>query len=158
MSETSGTVHHFRTSTAAPTSSPAPPQHIQSINEFSARHTYELFAEIKETMEKNGGGGYNGGMEARIAKLEALMETVQADISSIKTSITENYDKVFKVICGAFLLGLTGLVISYFALSAEIKSNNDKVHSMHLEIKDSIHDLSSSIQQSNTATQNPSAP
>ena len=63
---------------------------------------------------------YDGGMEARVAKLEASMEYVQRDIGEIKTDIREIKEHArtdFRVLFGALIvtaLGLAGLMAKGF--------------------------------------------
>lgn len=40
-----------------------------------------------DTLKHGGGGGTSGGMEARLAKLEAHMEHVLADVSALKADV-----------------------------------------------------------------------
>lgn len=64
--------------------------------------------------------GDNGGMEARIAKLETAMEYVQRDLGEIKTDIRQIKDHArtdFRMLFGALIavaLGLAGLMAKGF--------------------------------------------
>lgn len=72
----------------------------------------------------SGGDGYNGDMEARVAKLEAGIEYIQRDISELKgelrtvnTAITSIRTTDFRIIFGAIIfvaLGLAGLMAKGF--------------------------------------------
>ena len=71
----------------------------------------------------NGGNGespHNGGMEARVAKLEAAMEFVQRDLGDIKTDIREIKRDArgdFRLLFGALItvaLGLAGMMAKGF--------------------------------------------
>jgi hypothetical protein len=43
----------------------------------------------KPALHSGGGGGTSDGMEARVAKLEAVVEHIQKDIAEIKTDVRE---------------------------------------------------------------------
>lgn len=54
--------------------------------DISSHRNYRPFG---RALAGDGGGTHDGGMEARLAKLEASMEHVQEDIRDIKTDIRE---------------------------------------------------------------------
>lgn len=62
----------------------------------------------------------NGGMEARIAKLEATMEHVQSDVAELKADVRElrrDLSTDFRILFGAVIavaLGLAGLMAKGF--------------------------------------------
>ena len=66
------------------------------------------------------GGGNNGAMEARVAKLEASMEYIQREIGEIKTDVRQIKDHArtdFRMLFGALIavaLGLAGLMAKGF--------------------------------------------
>lgn len=74
--------------------------------------------------DKRGGGGDDGGMEARIAKLEAAQEFIQRDVKELKddvravrADITAIRTTDFRLIFGAIIavaLGLAGLMAKGF--------------------------------------------
>jgi hypothetical protein len=74
--------------------------------------------------DAGGGGGDNGAMEARLAKLEAAQEFIQRDIKelkdgvrAIKGDITAIRTTDFRIIFGALIavaLGLAGLMAKGF--------------------------------------------
>ncbi len=45
------------------------------------------FSTVAHPLEKGGGGGNDGGMEARVAKLEAAVEYIQKDVAEIKSEL-----------------------------------------------------------------------
>lgn len=45
------------------------------------------FSTIGRPLEKGSGGGNDGGMEARVAKLEATAEYIQRDVAEIKADL-----------------------------------------------------------------------
>lgn len=67
-----------------------------------------------------GGGGNNGGMEARIAKLEASVEYIQTDIASIKQDVRDiraDMRSDFRLLFASLIavaLGLAGLMAKGF--------------------------------------------
>lgn len=71
-----------------------------------------------------GNGGDNGGMEARVAKLESAVEFIQRDISDIRTDIKEMRGDIssirttdFRILFGAIVtvaLGLAGIMAKGF--------------------------------------------
>lgn len=71
-------------------------------------------------VDRGTGGGDNGGMEARVAKLEAAMEHVQQDLGEIKLDIREikrDARTDFRVLFGAIIalgIGLAGLMAKGF--------------------------------------------
>lgn len=75
-------------------------------------------------IERSGGGGYDGGMEARIAKLESDVEFLKRDVSEIKGDIKELRGEImgvrttdFRITFAAIIgvaLGLAGLMAKGF--------------------------------------------
>lgn len=68
--------------------------------------------DMKKSFTKGGGGGDNGDMEARIAKLESTVEYVQRDISEIKADIKDIRTTMrsdFKWLLGVYAAGILGL-------------------------------------------------
>jgi len=67
-----------------------------------------------------GGPGDNGGMEARVAKLEAAVEHIQRDISDLKTDVRGlrgDARSDFRTLFGALIvvaLGLAGIMAKGF--------------------------------------------
>jgi hypothetical protein len=68
----------------------------------------------------SGGGGTSGGMEARVAKLEAGIEFIGREITEIKNdvrSLRDNARTDFRVLFGAIIvaaLGLAGIIAKGF--------------------------------------------
>lgn len=68
----------------------------------------------------SGGGGYDGGMEARVAKLESTTEYIQRDISELKEdvrSIRKDMNLDFRLTWVGIItlgLGLAGLLAKGF--------------------------------------------
>lgn len=81
-------------------------------------------AEELERLATNGGGGDNGGMEARIAKLESSVEFMQRDIGEVKTDLKEIRRDItsvrttdFRLLFGAIIavaIGLAGIMAKGF--------------------------------------------
>ena len=75
---------------------------------------------LEQNIDVGGGGGNNGGMEARVAKLESSVEYIQRDIGEIKTDIKEiraDMRSDFRLLFGATIvttLGLAGLMAKGF--------------------------------------------
>lgn len=75
-------------------------------------------------VDGRGGGGDDGGMEARIAKLEAQVENLRSDVAEVKGDVRELRRDVagirttdFRLIFGAIIavaLGLAGLMAKGF--------------------------------------------
>lgn len=66
----------------------------------------------KGTVAQDGEPPDNGGMEARVAKLEAAMEYVQRDMGEIKQDIREIKQDArtdFRVTWGALIVGFLGI-------------------------------------------------
>lgn len=90
------------------------------------RVIYPSFADLEaaitnlERFDDHGGGGNNGGMEARVAKLEASVEHIQQDLAELKTdtrAIRDKVDNHFLILGGmiiAAVLGLAGLMAKGF--------------------------------------------
>jgi hypothetical protein len=68
-------------------------------------------------LQSGGGGGTSGGMEPRVAKLEASVENIQRDIADIKTDVRE------------FRNGIGGLNVSVATMTERVS---------HLPTKDFI--------------------
>jgi len=65
------------------------------------------------SLEKRGEPPYDGGMEARIAKLETALEFVQRDIGELRTDVRAIRTTDFRILFGAIItvaLGLAGLM------------------------------------------------
>lgn len=75
---------------------------------------------IEDALQGGGQPPYDGGMEARVAKLEAAMEYVQRDLGEIKTDIREikrDARTDFRALFGALIvvaLGLAGMMAKGF--------------------------------------------
>lgn len=79
---------------------------------------------IVKNFDGGDGGGYDGGMEARISKLETTVEYIQRDIKelkedvrSIRTDITGIRTTDFRLLFGAIIavaLGLAGMMAKGF--------------------------------------------
>lgn len=78
-------------------------------------------------VDPGGGGGDNGGMESRVAKLEAVAEHMQRDLSDIKSivrghdakfdSMRDRQERDFRILFGAIIavaLGLAALMAKGF--------------------------------------------
>jgi len=75
-------------------------------------------------VDGDGGGGDDGGMEARVAKLEAIVEHVQQDIAELKADVRNVRNDItgirttdFRILFGAIIavaLGLAGLMARGF--------------------------------------------
>ena len=92
------------------------------------------FASFRSQVESGGNPPYDGGMEARIAKLEATMEHVQRDVTEIKTilrgqegkfdgmrdrmdGVRDRMERDFRLLFGVIItvaLGLAGLMAKGF--------------------------------------------
>lgn len=64
--------------------------------------SHEIFTDWKQAREaaqlkSSGGGGTSDGMEGRIAKLEAHMETVRSDIGSLKADVRDVRDRMTRL-------------------------------------------------------------
>lgn len=72
------------------------------------------------TLKSGDGGGTFGGMEARVAKLEALSEAVARDLADLKSDVRElrrDARTDFRTLFGALIavaLGLAGLLAKGF--------------------------------------------
>ena len=81
-----------------------------SVHDFKTRQH-----STQPTSPVDGGGEppYDGGMEARIAKLETAMEYVQRDITELKIDVRAIRTTDFRILFGAIItvaLGLAGLM------------------------------------------------
>ena len=68
-------------------------------------------------VDLGGGGGDNGGMEARVAKLETAVEYIQRDIAELKEDVRAIRTTDFRLTFGAIIfvaLGLAGLMAKGF--------------------------------------------
>lgn len=76
--------------------------------------------DLARRLERRGEPPYDGGMEARVAKLEASMEFVQRELTDIKgdtREIKKDARADFRVLFGAIIvatLGLAGLMAKGF--------------------------------------------
>lgn len=83
--------------------------------------------EAESPFDGTTGGGDNGGMEARVAKLEASMEFAQRELGEIKTTlrghdgkfdgVRDRMERDFRILFGAMIaatLGLAGLMAKGF--------------------------------------------
>ena len=80
--------------------------------------------DITKRLPPGGDGGDNGGMEARVAKLESAVEFIQRDIGELKPDIKEMRGDItsirttdFRILFGAIIavaLGLAGLMAKGF--------------------------------------------
>lgn len=64
-------------------------------------------------VDQSGGGGDNGGMEARVAKLEAASEYIQRDIAEIKSdlrTLAAKVDSHFLILAGMIIAATLGVV------------------------------------------------
>lgn len=75
-------------------------------------------------IDRGGDGGDDGGMEARIAKLEASVEHIRSDTAEVKSALVRQADKIdairttdFRLLFGAIIavaLGLAGIMAKGF--------------------------------------------
>ncbi|MCO5129770.1 MAG: hypothetical protein M9932_04305 [Xanthobacteraceae bacterium] len=89
--------------------------------DFSARDHWRAEQEKRLSgLRAGGGGGTSGGMEARVAKLEATLEHIGREMSDIKVDVRTLRDNArtdFRVLFGAIIavaLGLAGLLAKGF--------------------------------------------
>jgi len=74
----------------------------------------------QDRLKSGGGGGTSGGMEPRVAKLEAAVEHIQRDTTDIKTDVRTLRDNArtdFRVLFSAIIvvaLGLAGMMARGF--------------------------------------------
>lgn len=52
------------------------------------------FSRVARPLESGGGGGNDGGMEARVAKLESTVEYIQRDIAEMRSSTAKMVDEL----------------------------------------------------------------
>jgi hypothetical protein len=93
-----------------------------AVHEFKPRNGFG--AASARSVDTGGGGGDDGGMEARIAKLEAAQEFIQRDVKELKddvravrTDITAIRTTDFRLLFGAIIavaLGLAGMMAKGF--------------------------------------------
>ncbi|WP_342643475.1 hypothetical protein [Rhodoligotrophos ferricapiens] len=57
----------------------------------------EEAASLSKPLPKGGGGGTFGGMEARIAKLEASVESIQGTLSEVRGSVRSQLDVITEI-------------------------------------------------------------
>lgn len=76
--------------------------------------------DVREALPKGGGSGYDGGMEARVAKLEALAEstdrrltTVEQDIRGLRSDQRQDFRITWGGLIAA-VLALAGLMAKGF--------------------------------------------
>ena len=84
---------------------------VSEMPEYKQKEALERME--KRQLQKGGQPPYDGGMEARIAKLETAMEYVQRDISELKTDVRAIRTTDFRILFGAIItvaLGLAGLM------------------------------------------------
>lgn len=84
----------------------------------------ERNADIPRRLAKDDGGGNDGGMEARVAKLEAVAEHLRRDVDDLRADVKELRRDVhgirttdFRLIFGAIIavsLGLAGIMAKGF--------------------------------------------
>ena len=80
-----------------------------------------------DPIDRRGGGGDDGGMEARVAKLEAAVEHIDKDVGEIKSllrghdgkfdGVRDRMERDFRILFGAIIavaLGLAGLMAKGF--------------------------------------------
>jgi hypothetical protein len=73
-----------------------------------------------QPIDPTGGGGDDGGMEARIAKLEAAVSHIERDVSELRQDVREikrDQRADFRLMFGAIIavaLGLAGLMAKGF--------------------------------------------
>jgi hypothetical protein len=87
---------------------------------YLRRRISDLEAQIGSPVKAAGGGGTSGGMEPRVAKLEAAVEHIQRDTTDIKTdmrTLRDNARTDFRLLFSAIIvvaLGLAGLMARGF--------------------------------------------
>lgn len=91
---------------------------MSNIRSFPDNKTAEILARLEKLgVAKTGGPPYDGGMEARLSKLEATMNYVQRDIAELKTDVRAIRTTDFRLLFGAIIavaLGLSGLMAKGF--------------------------------------------
>lgn len=73
--------------------------------------------EDKGPIDKGGGPPHDGGMEARVAKLELAVEYIQRDIAELKEDVRAIRTTDFRLLFGAIIfvaLGLAGIMAKGF--------------------------------------------
>lgn len=83
-----------------------------SLIKFPVRAKTTDHAVLKTQVDTGGGGGDDGRMEARIARLEATIEHAQRDISDIKQDVREMRSSMrtdFLITWGGLIAGILGL-------------------------------------------------
>jgi hypothetical protein len=87
---------------------------------LSERRLALIEERVAAPLKSGDGGGTYDGMEARVAKLEAVVEHIQKDTAEIKTELRGLCDIVwsnFKLVFGAIIataVGLAGLMAKGF--------------------------------------------
>lgn len=80
----------------------------------------ESFQVITKTLRYSGGGGDNGDMEARIARLESDMSHISKTLDEVKTDVREirkEATRDFRTLFGALIfvaLGIAGMMAKGF--------------------------------------------
>jgi hypothetical protein len=91
-----------------------------ALNSLPSAAFADRLERIEKVVDYGGGGSNNGGMEARVAKLEAAVEYIQRDIAEIKSGLEKLREKVdshFLILGGMIIataLGLAGLMAKGF--------------------------------------------
>ena len=74
----------------------------------------------RANVDNSGGGGDDGGMEARIAKLESHVEYIRRDLDDVRSdvkAIRRNQQADFRMLFGALItvaIGLAGIISKGF--------------------------------------------
>jgi len=78
---------------------------------------FDLLERMKDRLDKKGGPPDDGGMEARVAKLEAITEYIQRDIKELKEDVRAIRTTDFRILFGAIIavaLGLAAIMAKGF--------------------------------------------
>lgn len=84
----------------------------------------EIFHELQRAVDaeppiaKRGGGGNNGGMEARIAKLEATVEHINRDLSEIKADLKDARRDITSIRTTDFRLTFGAIIVVALGLAS----------------------------------------
>jgi hypothetical protein len=91
----------------------------ESVRHFPEDRMRQRLEQIEAGLGHGGEPPDNGGMEARVAKLESAMEYVQRDLADIKGSLRghdgkfdglrDRMDSDFRLTWGAIIIGFIGL-------------------------------------------------
>lgn len=93
---------------------------MANVNYSGLDHWKSIQENRLHTLSTGGGGGTSGGMEARVAKLEATLEHIGREMSDVKADVRTLRDNArtdFRVLFGAIIavaLGLAGLLAKGF--------------------------------------------